>query len=306
MLDRQHLAILREVDRQGGVTAAADRLNMTQSAVSHAIRRLERELEATLWERDGRRLRLTRAGRRLLTLANRVLPQIEQAEAEIAEYAGGRRGALRIGMECHPCYRWLLKVVQPYLAAWPDVDLDVKQAFQFGGLGALLGHEIDLLITPDPVLRAPLTFTPVFGYELVLAVAADHRLAGREVVTPEDLEREQLITYPVPVERLDVFTRFLLPAHRLPRGHRTVETTDVMLQMVAAGRGVAPLPDWLLTEARGGPPLVPLRLGPEGISKSIHVGYRTADAGVEFLSGFLDLARGVAPAGGVDAEAAGG
>ncbi|SFI14020.1 LysR family transcriptional regulator [Albimonas pacifica] len=294
MLDRQHLAILREVDRQGGVTAAADRLNLTQSAVSHAMRRLEKELEVPLWERDGRRLRLTRAGRRLLALANRVLPQIEQAEAEIADYALGRRGELRIGMECHPCYRWLLRVVEPFLSAWPDVDLDVKQAFQFGGLGALLGHEIDLLITPDPVERPALTWTPVFDYELVLAVAADHRLAGRTEATPEDLERELLITYPVETERLDVFTRFLLPARRLPRAHRAVETTDVMLQMVAAGRGVAPLPDWLLAESSL--PLVPLRLGPTGIAKSIHVGQRRDDAGVEFLGGFMEIARGVAAA----------
>lgn len=291
MLDRQHLAILREVDRQGGVTAAADRLNLTQSAVSHAIRRLERELEATLWERDGRRLRLTRAGRRLLTLAQRVLPQIEQAEADIAEYASGRRGELRIGMECHPCYRWLLKVVEPFLAAWPDVDLDVKQAFQFTGLDALMGQEIDLLITPDPVLREELIFTPVFDYELVLAVAADHPLADRRVIAPEDLERELLITYPVATERLDVFTRFLLPAQRQPRAHRAVETTDIMLQMVAAGRGVAPLPDWLIAESAGRLPIAALRMGPEGIAKSIHVGARAADAGVAFLSGFLDIAR---------------
>ena len=75
---------------------------------------------------------------------------------------------LRIGMECHPCYRWLLRVVEPYLEAWPDVDVDLRQAFQFGGLGALLGHEIDLLITPDPVQRPGLAYVRVFDYELKL------------------------------------------------------------------------------------------------------------------------------------------
>jgi LysR family transcriptional regulator for metE and metH len=65
-----------------------------------------------------------------------------------------RRCTLRIGMECHPCYQWLLKVVSPYLARWPDVDVDVKQKFQFGGIGALFGYDIDVLVTPDP-LRSP-------------------------------------------------------------------------------------------------------------------------------------------------------
>jgi LysR family transcriptional regulator for metE and metH len=61
-------------------------------------------------------------------------------------------GSLRIGMECHPCYQWLLRVRQPYLEKWPDTDMDVNQEFQFGALGALLSYEIDVLITPGPLL----------------------------------------------------------------------------------------------------------------------------------------------------------
>ena len=61
------------------------------------------------------------------------------AEERLRQFAQGERGALRIGMECHPCYQWLLRIVSPYLSAWPDVDVDVKQKFQFGGIGALFG-----------------------------------------------------------------------------------------------------------------------------------------------------------------------
>ncbi|MFX4635605.1 LysR substrate-binding domain-containing protein, partial [Acinetobacter baumannii] len=86
------------------------------------------------------------------------------------------RGALRIGMECHPCYQWLLKIVSPYLAAWPAVDVDVKQKFQFGGIGALFGYEIDMLVTPDPLYKAGLVFEPVFDYEQVLVVGPGHPL----------------------------------------------------------------------------------------------------------------------------------
>ncbi|MFY1709853.1 recombinase family protein [Tritonibacter mobilis] len=56
-------------------------------------------------------------------------------------------------MECHPCQDWLMRIVDPFLAVWPDVELDVTSAFQFRGLAALLGHEIDLLVTHDPVER---------------------------------------------------------------------------------------------------------------------------------------------------------
>lgn len=290
-IERQHLAILREVARQGGVTAAAERLCLTQSALSHAIKRLEGQIGVAVWEKDGRRLRPTAAGRHLLALAERLLPQFEHTETILADFAAGRRGALRIGMECHPCYRWLLRVVAPYLAAWPDIDLDVRQAFQFGGLGALADFEIDLLITPDPVLQPGLRFAPVFDYEMMLAVAADHPLAGRAQAAPQDLAGEVLITYPVAVERLDIYTQFLMPAQHLPKSRKIIETTDIMLQMVAAGRGVTALPDWLLAEYAAVMPIRALRLGAEGVRKSIFVGARDADMGLDYVQGFLSLAR---------------
>ena len=172
MIDLQPLAILREIDRTGSLTQAADKLHLTQSAVSHAIRRFEERHGVRLWEREGRRLRLTPSGDYLLALANRVLPQLEHGAVVLEDYARGRRGAIRVGMECHPCQDWLMRVVDPFLAEWPDVDLDVTSAFQFGGLSALLGHEIDVLVTPDPIERPGLEYVPVFDYQLVLAVAA--------------------------------------------------------------------------------------------------------------------------------------
>jgi len=138
VIDIQPLSILREIDRTGSLTQAADRLNLTQSAVSHAIRRFEERHGVKLWEREGHKLRLTLAGEYLLGLAMRVLPQLERGAAVLEDYARGRRGAIRVGMECHPCQDWLMRVVDPFLAAWPDVDLDVTTAFQFGGLAALL------------------------------------------------------------------------------------------------------------------------------------------------------------------------
>src|SRR5690606_30092766 len=93
-----------------------------------------------------------------------------RAERQLEQFARGERGTLRIGMECHPCYQWLLKIAAPFLDAWPDVDLDVIQKFQFGGIDALYGHDIDILVTPDPLDQRELLFEPVFDYEQVLVV----------------------------------------------------------------------------------------------------------------------------------------
>lgn len=187
-----------------------------------------------------------------------------------------------------------MRVVAPYLAAWPDVDLDLRIAFRFGGIAALLGHEIDLLITPDPLALSGIAYAAVFDYQLVLAMAQDHPLAGRDHVEPGDLVPEVLITYPVQPTRLDIFTRFLVPGNCLPRQHRNVETTEMMLQLVAAGRGVSAVPDWFLREEGAGLPVRGLRIG-AGLEKSIHLGTRRGEEATDYIAGFLDLARRAGP-----------
>ncbi|WP_041523859.1 LysR family transcriptional regulator [Gilvimarinus agarilyticus] len=290
MIERSHLAILRAVEQEGSLTAAAERLHLTQSALSHAIKKLERQLGTPVWEREGRQLRPTQAGAYLLSMAGRLLPQFDHAEDVIARMAVGERGVLRIGMECHPCYQWLLKIVGPYLTAWSGVDVDVKQQFQFGGMAALFGHDIDLLVTPDPLHKPGVVFTPVFEYEQVLVVANTHSLAQARFVRPEQLVPETLISYPVPVERLDVYSQFMQPAGVAPRRHKTIETTDIMLHTVAVGRGVAALPRWLVEEYAGRLPISALSLGELGIHKHIYLGVRASDSGTEYLDAFIKQA----------------
>lgn len=292
MLERIHLAIVQQVEQQGSLTAAAGVLHVTQSALSHSMRKLEQQLGTEIWRREGRSLQLTQAGQYLLAVANRVLPQLDLAEERLQQFAQGERGSLRIGMECHPCYQWLLKIVAPYLSAWPDVDVDVKQKFQFSGIGALYGYEVDLLVTPDPIYKPGLSFEPVFDYEQVLVVAKGHALAEISYVKPHHITKEVLITYPVDVDRLDIYNHFLLPAGVTPKRHKTIETTDIMLQMVASGRGVAALPRWLVEEYAEKLDIVPVRLGPKGIAKHIYLGARKTDVNIDYVRAFIELAHG--------------
>ncbi len=291
MLDRIHLTIIQEVEKHGSLTAAAGVLHVTQSALSHSMKKLEQQLGTDIWLREGRSLRLTQAGQYLLAVANRVLPQLTLAEERLRQFAQGERGSLRIGMECHPCYQWLLKIVSPYLAAWPDVDVDVRQKFQFGGIGALFGYEIDLLVTPDPLNKPGLVFEPVFDYEQVLVVAGNHYLAKEDYVTPKQLANEVLVAYPVPIDRLDIYSMFLTPAGVTPKRHKAIETTDIMLQMVASDRGVAALPRWLVLEYADTMNVVPVRLGKKGIAKHIFLGARQADVGIDYLRAFIEQAK---------------
>ena len=291
VLERNHLEIVRAVQQHGTLSAAARQLHVTQSALSHSISKLEAQLGAVIWRREGRGLCPTQAGEYLLAVANRLVPQLAHVEKHLREFANGERGTLRIGMECHPCYQWLLKIVSPYLVAWPHVDLDVKREYQFGGIGALFGYEIDVLVTPDPLFKEGLLFEPVFNYELVLVVGPRHSLRHADHVLPAQLVNEVLITYPVSDDRLDIYTRFLSPAGISPIRHKLIENTDIMLQMVVSGRGVAVLPRWLVDDYAETFTLFPVRLGVTGIAKQLYLGIRETDTDVDYLRAFVALAR---------------
>ena len=144
MIQRVHLEILQALHQHGTLSEASQALFLTQSALSHSIRKLEDQLGVALWEKQGRGLRLTQAGEYLLQVSDELLPRLEQAETTLKAFGEGRRGMLRIGMECHPCYEWLLTVVDPYLKRWPDVDIDVMQRFRFNGIEALKQHRVDV------------------------------------------------------------------------------------------------------------------------------------------------------------------
>src|SRR3546814_18391461 len=137
-------------------------------------------------------------------MAQRVFPQIEHAEHVLRDFSLGLKGSLRVGMECHPCQKWLSRLTPHYLSRWPGVDFDIRTAFRFDGVAAMLGHEIDLLITPDPTNSPDLIFVPVIDYELILVTHECHPLAMHPFVNPEDLIDVDLITVPVSNKQLNV------------------------------------------------------------------------------------------------------
>ncbi|NNM53490.1 MAG: LysR family transcriptional regulator [Spirochaetales bacterium] len=290
-LERIHLEIVRAVHEKGSLTAAGEALHLTQSALSHSIKKLETLLGVSLWHRDGRALKFTEAGAWLLASAQRLLPSWEQLEERLTQFGRGERGTFKIGTECHPCYKWLLKITPDFLREWPEADLDVRQKFQFGGLGALFQREIDLLLTPDPLFKPGLSFQAVVDYEAVAVVGCEHPWQSCEYVEPLQFAREVLYTYPVDTDRLDIFTGFLTPSGVSPRRHQLVESTEILLQLIADGRGVGTLPRWLVEEYSREYPVTGVRLGEQGVFKQIYAGFRDGEQNLPYAQTFLELSQ---------------
>jgi len=289
-LELRHLRSLRAIQQSGNLARAAERLHVTQSALSHQLKDLEHRLGVALLVRRTRPVRFTTAGLRVLALGREILPRVQQTERELKRLAAGQTGRLHIAIECHSCFQWLMPALDAFREHWPEVELDLTQAHSFDPLPALRSGRVDLVITSDPQADPALVFHPLFSYESLLAVAASHVLAKQEYVSPADLADETLITYPVDPARLDVFSRFLSPVGVQPAAVRRVELTPLIVQLVASGRGVCALPAWALEEYRKGNQLQMLRLGKKGLQATLYAAIRAEDGSADYLDAFLQQA----------------
>jgi len=290
-IELRHLRAIREIHNAGGLARAAERLGLTQSALSHQIRTLEEQAGMPLFARRTRPLRLSAAGQRLLRLAERVLPEIAATEEEFRALSAGRTGRLHIALECHACFDWLLPVLDTFRRAWGDVDIDIRPGLAFDALPALGREEVDLVLSADPEESDGLTFTPLFDYAPVFVAAASHRLAAKPFIEAADFADELLITYPVERARLDAFKMLLAPAGVEPRAIRQVELTAVILLLVATGRGVSVLPDWVLRALSSNADYAVRPLTEQGLTRRMYAATRAEDAATPFVAHFIRLAR---------------
>ncbi|KXS37833.1 LysR family transcriptional regulator [Modicisalibacter tunisiensis] len=291
MLELRHLRTLIALRDAGSLVEAAERVHLTQSALSHQIKDLEERLGNPLFLRKTRPVAFTRSGERLLALADQILPQVRMAERDLARLAGDEQGRLHMAIECHSCFQWLMPTIDRFRDHWQEVEVDIPSGHNFDPLPALAREQLDLVITADPQPLAGVHYEPLFRYEGLLAVAKQHRLVDRPYVTPSDLAEETLITYPVEHARLDVFTQFLDPAGLAPREVRTAELTIMMMQLVASGRGVCALPNWALTEYLERDYVRALPLGEHGVWSTLFAAIREDTRELPWMEDFLRTAR---------------
>ena len=290
-LELRHLRTLVALRDTGSLVEAADKLFVTQSALSHQLKDLEDRIGCALFFRKTKPVRFTAAGQRMLSLADEILPKVAASERDLQQVGGGRTGRLHIAIECHSCFEWLMPTIERYRDGWPDVQLDLIGGFNFDALPALLQGDLDLVITANPQPGDGIRYVPLFQYEAQLVLPRTHALTEASFVEPEQLRAETLIVYPVDRSRLDVFVNFLEPAGVTPAAVRTAELTPMIVQLVASGRGVACLPNWVLHEYLERKLIVVRSLGEDGLWPTLFAAVREEDAGAAYLNALIDTAR---------------
>lgn len=288
MIDLRHMRTLVAIANTRSLAAAAQQVHLTQSALSHQIRVLETHYGAALFERSVHGLRFTAIGNRLLDLARTLLPLIDDAERDLHRLQGDTRGELKIALECHTCFDWLMPVMDEFRRRWPEVEVDLVAGFHSDPLDLLDDGRADVVIGSVPNGRRQYAVRPLFRFEILLVMANEHRLANKRLVEARDLVGETLITYPVPESRIDLIRDVLLPAG-IHLERRTAELTVAILQLVASRRGVAALPNWGVKNYVDHEYVRGKRIGRTGLRSELYGIAPKRLAGKPYFEEFIDI-----------------
>ncbi|OOF68245.1 LysR family transcriptional regulator [Rodentibacter caecimuris] len=289
-LELRHLKTLLALKQTGSVSLAAKQVYLTQSALSHQLKLIEEQFQLSLFERKSSPLRFTPAGERLIRLANEIIPKVLDAERDLARVKQGEAGELRIAVECHTCFDWLMPAMDEFRRNWSLVELDIVSGFHTDPVGLLLSHRADWAIVSELENNDDIIFKPLFSYEMVGICSKDHALAQKDIWFAEDFAEETWITYPVPDDMLDLLRKVLKPNGINPV-RRTTELTIAMIQLVASRRGIATVPYWAALPYLEKGYVVARKITSEGLYSNLYAAIRQEDARLAYLEDFYQTVK---------------
>jgi LysR family transcriptional regulator for metE and metH len=291
MLEVRHLRTIAALADTGSLGRAAKRVHLSGSALSHQLKLIE-DRYGELYLRKSQPLQLTAVGRRLLRLARVVEEQLSEAERDVALLQGGRSGDLRVAVECHSCFDWLMPAMDAFREDWDAVDLDLVSGFHPDPVGLLGERRADLVIVSRREGRPGVAYHPLFRFQMLALVPNDHAYARKPFLTARDFASETLVTYPIPDDRLDVVREVLAPAGINP-ARRTTDLTVAILQLVASRRGVAVLPGWAVDPYLERRYVTARPIGAEGLWSNLYAATTAKAARLAYLRAFIETMRRV-------------
>src|SRR5262249_18244955 len=188
-IDLESLRIFRAVVDEGGVVRAAAKLNRVQSNVTTRVRQLEEHVGALLFRREGRNIRLSTEGQKLLGYADRLLRLADEAVSEMR--TGKPRGVFRLGSLESTAGSRLPALLSRYHAMFPEVIVELTTGTTGALIKRLMNFEIEAAFVSEPFCAPHLEARPVFEEELVLVTSR----IWREVSGPADLGSSTLIGF---------------------------------------------------------------------------------------------------------------
>lgn len=276
-VDLRDLELLDATAEAGSLTAAAERLYVSQPALSQRLTRLEARLGMPLFDREGRRLVPNAAGRRLLVAAHHVLGELESAARDLKEIREGRDRRVRFTAQCSTTFQWLPPVLRAFREREPDTDVRIETVADDAPIPALLADRVDVALVTKPDRQMDrVDLTRLFEDEMVAVVPGGHPWASRAHLTARDFDGVDLVLYDVYDQKRIPSVPLPLPDRARPGRITTMPVvTDLVVEMVAGGQGVTVLPNWVAAPYVASHGLALVRIGAKPLTRTWFCATRT-------------------------------
>ena len=234
----RQLRALTAVHAAGSITGAANRLNLTQPAVTLQLRNLQELAGLPLIQRTGEGMALTDAGRTVLALVERIESALADCEQSLDMIAGKSGGRVAMGAVSTAKY-FVPFAIAAFSQRYPKIDVTLKIGNREDIRDALRGYDLDIAVMGQPPPDIEVEMRPLGRHPHVIIAAADHRLNGRKRVAAADLAGETFIT-----REHGSGTRMLMEQffqkHRIePKVGMAMDSNETIKQAVMAGLGIA-------------------------------------------------------------------
>jgi LysR family transcriptional regulator, regulator for metE and metH len=269
-LEIKHLRMLRAITESGNMTRAAEKLCITQSALSQQLKDIEGKLGTDLFFRTHKKMIVTKVGRQLLETATQVIEAIDLAEQDISRKISGERGELKVGTQCIFCYKWLPQVMHLFHRKFPSVEIEIGNSTDLNG--ELESKKFDLIISGVVSPDDTHTTIPLFQDQLVCIMQADHPLSTCSFIQFEDFRGNNLISH-AEKGRNRFYQQVLKPKGLEPKKIMNVGAPQAIIEMVAAGFGISIFPRWAIAGALKTWPIVARPISPRGLPLTWHAVY---------------------------------
>jgi DNA-binding transcriptional LysR family regulator len=241
-MDVRQLEMFRAVVEEGAFTRAADRLHVSQSAISRQLQLLEQELGTKLLHRSGRGVSLTPHGELLLTAANRINREIQDTVSQISDTLELQRGLLSLGGGMTVSLYILPKLLKKFRSLYKNVDLRITTGESELLLHLLRTGRVDLALLTLPIVAADLEVRPVLKEEMVVVTSGNHPLTRVKTVEPRSLRRYPFVLFESGSNTRKVLDEFFLEEQIPVNVVMETENVEIIKAMVSSGLGVTLLP----------------------------------------------------------------
>lgn len=243
-----HFRLVYAISKEGTLTKAAKNLHLTQSALSHQLKELERELDVEIFKRQGKRLHLSEQGARFLKSSEKILAEMKTLEEDMRNYKNGKTSKLSISMQCYTAYHWLPGIIKYYRTRWPDINIQILSDATSRPLEYLMNGDLDIGIVRTQMVNTRIKYEPIFEDNLVAIVSKDHPLAKKNIIEIGDFQGQEMILplYDPSYQDTPVIESLIQAQQVKPKTLHRIHYTDATIEMVNANLGVSVMADWIV------------------------------------------------------------